>query len=74
MLDDDQYEFTISASPDEIVPMIVQGQVDIAAVPANLAAVLYQKTQKQVNVLAVNTLGIPLSGGKMGIASSRWKT
>ena len=58
MLDDDQYEFTISASPDEIVPMIVQGQVDIAAVPANLAAVLYQKTQKQVNVLAVNTLGI----------------
>ena len=58
MLDDNQYEFTISASPDEIVPMIVQGQVDIAAVPANLAAVLYQKTQKQVNVLAVNTLGI----------------
>ena len=44
--------------------MIVQGQVDIAAVPANLAAVLYQKTQKQVNVLAVNTLGNSLSGGK----------
>ena len=30
----------------------------IAAVPANLAAVLYQKTEKNVSVLAVNTLGV----------------
>ena len=37
---------------------IVQGQVDIAAVPANLAAVLYQKTEKNVSVMAVNTLGV----------------
>ena len=58
LLDDDKYEFTIAASPDEIVPMIVQGQVDIAAVPANLAAVLYQKTEKNVSVMAVNTLGV----------------
>lgn len=58
LLDDENYNISIVASPDEIVPMIVQGQVDIAAVPANLAAVLYQKTQKQVSVLAVNTLGV----------------
>ena len=58
LLDDDKYEFTIAASPDEIVPMIVQGQVDVAAVPANLAAVLYQKTDKNISVLAVNTLGV----------------
>ena len=31
LLDDENYEFSIVASPDEIVPMIVQGQVDIAA-------------------------------------------
>ena len=58
MLDDKNYKFSIVASPDEIVPMIVQGKVDIAAVPANLAAVLYQKTQKEVSVLAINTLGV----------------
>lgn len=58
MLDGEEYEFSIVASPDEIVPMVVQGQVDVAAVPANLAAVLYQKTEKNVSVLAVNTLGV----------------
>ena len=28
------YNFTIAASPDEITPQIVQGNVDIAAVPS----------------------------------------
>lgn len=37
------YNFTIATSPDEITPQIVQGNVDIAAVPANLASVLYNK-------------------------------
>lgn len=58
LLEDEEYEFTIAASPDEIVPMIVQGKVDIAAVPANLGAVLYQKTEQKVSVLAANTLGV----------------
>lgn len=58
LLDDESYHFTIAAAPDEIIPMIVQGKADIAAVPANLAAVLYQKTEKKINVLAVNTLGV----------------
>lgn len=58
LLDADGYDFTIAASPDEIVPMVVQGNLDIAAVPANLAATLYQKTEKDVSVLAVNTLGV----------------
>ena len=35
-----QYTFTIAAAPDEVTPQIVQGNVDIAAVPANLASVL----------------------------------
>ncbi len=51
------YEFTIAASADEITPKLVQGELDIAAVPANLASVLYNNTQGQVQVLAVNTLG-----------------
>ncbi|CBK75116.1 ABC-type nitrate/sulfonate/bicarbonate transport systems, periplasmic components [Butyrivibrio fibrisolvens 16/4] len=52
------YNFTISAAPDEITPSIIQGKVDIAAVPANLASVLYNKTEGQVQVLAINTLGV----------------
>ena len=52
------YNFTISAAPDEITPQIIQGKVDIAAVPANLASVLYNKTEGQIQVLAINTLGV----------------
>lgn len=53
-----QYTFTIAAAPDEVTPQIVQGNVDIAAVPANLASVLYNKDGVDVSVLAVNTLGV----------------
>lgn len=52
------YEFTIAASPDEVTPKLVQGEADIAAVPANLASVLYNNTEGQVQVLAINTLGV----------------
>ncbi len=52
------YEFTIAAAADEITPKLVQGELDIAAVPANLASVLYNNTKGQVQVLAVNTLGV----------------
>lgn len=52
------YDFSIYASPDEITPKLVQGELDLAAVPANLASVLYNKTQGKIQVLAVNTLGV----------------
>jgi ABC-type nitrate/sulfonate/bicarbonate transport systems, periplasmic components len=54
----DAYTFTIGASADELVPMIAQGTLDIAAVPANLAAILSKKTEGGVQVLAINTLGV----------------
>lgn len=52
------YEYTIAAAIDEITPKIVQGQLDITAVPANLASVLFNNTKGQVQVLAINTLGV----------------
>ena len=55
---EENYEFQIAASPDEVSPAIVQGTVDIAAVPANLASVLYQKTDGGVQALSINTLGV----------------
>ena len=57
-LTDNDYEFQIVASPDEVTPLIAKGEVDIAAVPANLASVLYNKTEKGVRVIAINTLGV----------------
>ena len=55
---DENYNFQIVASPDEVTPAIAQGTADIAAVPANLASVLYQKTDGGVQVLSINTLGV----------------
>ena len=54
----DTYDFTLAAAPDEIVPLLVKGDLDIAAVPANLASVLYNNTEGKVRVLAINTLGV----------------
>lgn len=52
------YTFTIAGSADEVTPKLTQGELDIAAVPANLAAVLYNNTKGAVQLLAVNTLGV----------------
>lgn len=57
-VDGNSYSFSIAAAVDEVTPAIVQGKVDIAAVPANLASVLYNNTEGKVKVLAINTLGI----------------
>ncbi len=51
------YEFNIVSAVDEVSPMVIKGDTDIFCVPANLASVLYNKTEGEVQVLAVNTLG-----------------
>ena len=52
------YEFTLAASADEVSPKLMQGELDIACVPANLASVLYNRTEGGIVTLAVNTLGV----------------
>ena len=52
------YTFTIAGTADEITPLLVKGELDIAAVPCNLASVLYNNTEGQIQILAVNTLGV----------------
>lgn len=52
------YQFTIAGAADEITGLLVKGEVDIAAIPANLGAVLYQKTEGDIKVAAINTLGV----------------
>ena len=52
------YDFTLAGSADEVTPALIKGELDMACVPANLAAVLYNKTGGDIEVLAVNTLGV----------------
>ncbi len=52
------YEFTMAVTADELLPQMVSGELDIALVPANVASVLCQKTQGEVVVTDINTLGV----------------
>lgn len=52
------YQFNIVGAVDEISPLIIQGNTDICCVPANLASVLFNKTEGGVKVMAINTLGV----------------
>ena len=52
------FDFAINTAADEIVPKVIQGDVDIALVPANVASVLYNKTEGAVQVIDINTLGV----------------
>lgn len=55
---DNNYTFQVVSSPEDVVAKISTGEADIAAVPTNLAATLYNKTSGKVQMLAVNTLGV----------------
>ncbi len=52
------YTFAVGSAPAEIGNKLVQGELDIAALPTNMAAALYNKTSGKVKLLAVNTLGV----------------
>lgn len=54
----EKYNISLSAAPDDVSAKLISGEVDIAAVPLNLASVLYNKTEGQIVMLAVNTLGV----------------
>ena len=52
------YTYTIAASANELTPQLVQGELDVLAVPANVAAILYNQTEGGVVLLAAGTLGV----------------
>ncbi len=53
-----KYNYSIYGTADEISAGIVNGSIDVAAVPCNLASVLYNKTEGAIQVAAINTLGV----------------
>jgi NitT/TauT family transport system substrate-binding protein len=54
----ENYTFTMAATADELLPQMINEELDIALLPANVAAILYQKTEGGVTVLDINTLGV----------------
>jgi NitT/TauT family transport system substrate-binding protein len=52
------YTFTLTGTPDDMVAKVSSGAVDIAALPTNMASILYHKTDKKIRMLAINTLGV----------------
>lgn len=55
---DNDYEFQMVTGADELLPLMIKGELDIALVPANVASVLYNKTEGGVAVIDINTRGV----------------
>lgn len=51
------YEFTVEGDPQTLAAAMINQQYDICALPVNVAATLYNKTNGKVKIAAVNTLG-----------------
>jgi NitT/TauT family transport system substrate-binding protein len=58
MMENSNHEFELLGAPVEVAPLLARGDVDIAAVPGNFAAVLYNQMEGAVQALAVVTLGV----------------
>lgn len=56
-LSENNYVFTVAGAPDMLIAQLITGELDITALPTNTMAMLYSKTNGEVQALAVNTLG-----------------
>lgn len=54
----EEYEFTMVTAADELLPLLMKGELDIALIPANVAGVLYNRTNAEISVIDINTLGV----------------
>lgn len=53
-----QYNYSIHGTADEISTGLIKGDIDIAAIPCNLASILYNKTEGNILIAGINTLGV----------------
>lgn len=53
-----RYDISYASAPDQVTGGLISGEIQIAALPVNLAAVLYNKTEGNILTAAVNTLGV----------------
>lgn len=70
--------YEIITMPDQVAAGLIKGQVDLACVPANLAATVYNKSQGKVQVAAINVLNVLYLAGNnvelKSLADLRGKT
>lgn len=52
------YNFTVETNAANVRDALINGDADIGAVPTNVAALLYNKTEGDVVILAINTRGV----------------
>ena len=52
------YNYSVYGAADEITGGLIKGEIDVAAVPANLASVLFNKTEGGIITAGINTLGV----------------
>ena len=59
-LNSDSYsvEYIAESAPDALTAKILNNEIQIAAVPTNLASILYNRTEGEIQFLALNTLGV----------------
>lgn len=73
-----KYHFTLTPEPTDIVARITNGDLDIGALPTNLAANLYAKTDGNIQIIALNCLGVLYildnGNGVASVADLRGKT
>lgn len=75
----EHYDFQVYTAANEIVPLLAKGEVDVALIPANLAANVSNQTNGAVQVMNINTLGVleviaPASLTVSGIEDLKGKT
>lgn len=73
-----EYYFQMETAADALTALVISGEIDIALVPANLASVLYNKTEGKISVIDINTLstlGLVTGGDEItSIADLQGKT
>ncbi|MBQ4649095.1 MAG: ABC transporter substrate-binding protein [Firmicutes bacterium] len=65
----DKYEVSTFQAPTDVTGKIISGEVDVAAVPSNLAAVLYNKTEGKVVAVSPIAMGVlHILGNNAGVS------
>lgn len=57
-VNNEKYEFHMMTAADELLPLMVKGELDIALLPANVASILYSRMEGNLKVIDINTLGV----------------
>jgi len=54
----DNYTFEIATAPDQVAGMLLSDQVQIAALPTNVAAMLYNRSEGMIQLAAITAYGV----------------